>query len=137
MLGENAIFSWKSKNVQKQEAVAYEKWAFPYGEEQREKLEALLAEMFPKDKIANVLIPFLTCKELFEQVLKNHVTEEATIKHLINKVKKYKMVVRKKEMPTYIALVLADRRLDESVQYQTADEVRAKAQEIELLREDK
>ena len=134
MLGENPLLSWKSKRTQEQEAEEYEKWAFPYGAEQREKLEALLTELFPKEPIANSLIPFLTCKELFDQAMKNNGSEEAATNHLLNGIKKYKMIIRKREMPMYLAAVLADRRIDFSLQYQSADEVRAKAQELELRR---
>ena len=134
MLGENTIFSWKSKRALKTEAVEYEKWAFPYGEEQRKNLEALLKELFPKENMANVLIPFLTCKELFDEAVNNLGTEDAALNQMINKLKKYKMIIRKKEMTMYLAIVLADRRIDSTSQYPPADEVRAKVQELELLR---
>jgi len=134
MLGENPLFTWKSKSTHEKEAAEYEKWAFPYGAQQRQNLEALLTELFPKENLANVLIPFLTCKELYETALKNHGTEDATTDFLINKLKKYKMVIRKKEMPIYIAIVLADRKIDDAAIYEPAAEVCEKARELELLR---
>ncbi len=135
MLGENPIFSWKSKKTQEKEAKEYEAWAFPYGNEQRKKLEELLTQLFPKETAVTALIPFLTCKELFEQVMKNHITEEATVNHMLSKVKKYKQVIRKKDMPMYLAAVLADRKIDYNLLYQSADEVREAALELEKRRE--
>lgn len=134
MLGEFTLFSWKSKSTQMQEAEAYEKWAFPFGGEQRKKLEALLVELFPKENAVTALIPFLTCKELFEQVLKNKATEDAAVDHMLNELKKYKQVVRKREMPMYLAAVLADRQVGYTLDYPSADSVRKKAGEIEMRR---
>ncbi|MDR1329099.1 MAG: hypothetical protein LBK23_05825 [Oscillospiraceae bacterium] len=124
MLGQTRIFSWKSKREQEAEAEAYEKWAFPYGTAQREKLQALLLELFPKESAAMTLIPFLTCKELFEDARREHETDELAARHLIYEVKKYKSVIRKDEMRVYTALVLADRRAGESLEYPSAEEIR-------------
>ena len=64
MLGDLNIFSWKSKDQQRREDEEYARWAFPYGQEQRTKLVALMLELFPRENEATTLIPFLTCKEL-------------------------------------------------------------------------
>ena len=137
MLSDHPIFTWKSKSTQNKEAIEYEKWAFPYGEEQRKRLEALLGELFPKADLPSLLISFLTCKEIYEGVFDKEGSEEAAASYMINEVGKYKMVLRKKEMPMYIAIVLADERVDGSFWYQSADEIRAKAQQLEALRIDK
>ena len=134
MLGDNTIFSWKSKKTQNKEAIEYEKWAFPYGDEQRKRLETLFKELFPKDTTASMLIPFLTCKELYESLLVKEGSEEAAVNYLINEVVRYKMVLRKKEMAIFIALVLDDERVNGTVWYSPADKIRAKAEEIEALR---
>ena len=62
-LGDFNFFIWKSKAQIQKEQEEYEKWAFPYGQPQREKLVKLMLEIFPKENEATVLIPFLTCKE--------------------------------------------------------------------------
>jgi len=135
-LGENQIFQWKSKATQAKELEEYEKWAFPYGEKQRENLEKLLLEMHPRQKIAMLLIPFLTCKELYEGVLKKYGSRDAAVDMLVNQQRKYKGIIKKKEMTTYLALVLADAEIDESCQYPQAETVIARVKEIESLRRD-
>ena len=136
-LGEFTLFTWKSKATQQKEQEEYAMWAFPYGQTQRDNLEKLLLEVFPKETIPTTLIPFLTCKELFEGVLKNAGSHEAAADTLINKQKKYKQIIRKKNMTTYIALVIADAQIDEKCEYPSADEVHTRALELEKLRNDK
>ena len=133
-LGEYAIFTWKSKSTQEREQEEYDKWAFPYGEKQRDKLQELLLSVYPKESIPTTLIPFLTCKELFEGIRKKSASREEAIDVLINKQKKYKQILKKKDMTTYIALVLADADVDERCEYPAADEIRERARELESFR---
>jgi hypothetical protein len=131
---ENIPFlSWKSKQEQKKEAEDYEKWAFPYGAAQRQKLQALLLEAFPGKTVVMTLIPFLTCKELFENARRNLETDELAARHLIGVVKKYKRVIRKNEMHLYVAFVLADRAAGEALDYPTAAEILEHARTLAKL----
>jgi len=135
-LGEYQIFAWKSKATQQREQEEYEKWAFPYGEKQRENLQTLLLSVYPKESVPTTLIPFLTCKELYEDLLKKSSRDE-TVDTLINKQKKYKRIIKKQDMTTYIALVQADAGIDESCEYPSADDIRERAQQLEILRREK
>ena len=127
-LGDINIFSWKSKATQEQEQADYEKWAFPYGPKQREKLTKLLLEVFPKENEALTLIPFLTCKELFAKICKSPDLFDYTIGKMLTDVKKYKNIIRKKEMPLYVALVVADARITADLDYPTAKQIRDMAE---------
>ena len=107
MFGDSSIFStlfsWKSKEQQKREDEEYARWAFPYGQEQRARLVKLMLEIFPRETEAMTLIPFLTCKELY-QALRNKEGHEGAVRRLLADVKKYKRIIRKGEMPIYLAL---------------------------------
>jgi len=127
-LGDLNFFIWKSKAQVQQEQADYEKWAFPYGQPQREKLVKLMLEIFPKENEATVLIPFLTCKELFGKLAKSPDLVDAAINKLLTDIKKYKRIIRKQEMPTYVALVVADSRVDEKLEYPTAQEIKDMAE---------
>jgi len=131
MLGEFNLFSWKSKEQQRREDEEYARWAFPYGQEQRNKLVQLMLEIFPKESEATTLIPFLTCKEIYENLRRQEGHEGAVRKMLMN-VKKYKRIIRKTEMPIYLALVLADARAGEALNYPTKDEVLAMAKGLQV-----
>ena len=134
-LGEISIFSWKSKAAKAKEAADYEKWAFPYGQKQRENLEKLLLEIFPKEIVPHTLIPFLTCKELHETIMQNNsCSSDEAVDLLINTTKNYKRIIKKDNMTTYIALVLADAQIDESAEYPTAESILQHRDELEKLR---
>ncbi len=126
-LGEMNFFIWKSKSQLKEEQDNYEQWAFPFGQPQREKLVKLMLEVFPKENEATVLIPFLTCKELYMKLCKTPDLADFAIGKMLTEVKKYKRIIRKNEMPTYVALVVADSRINEKIEYPTADQIKAMA----------
>lgn len=126
-LGEINFFVWKSKAQQKEEEANYEKWAFPYGQPQREKLVKLMLEIFPKESEATVLIPFLTCKELYTKLCKTPDLADYAIGKLLTDVKKYKRIIRKHEMPLYVALVVADSRINDKLEYPTAEQIKEMA----------
>ncbi|NMA25071.1 MAG: hypothetical protein GX936_05320 [Clostridiales bacterium] len=127
-LGDFNFFIWKSKAQIQKEQEEYEKWAFPYGQPQREKLVKLMLEIFPKENEATVLIPFLTCKELFCNLAKTPDLVDAAINKLLTDIKKYKRIIRKQDMPTYVALVVADSKVDERLEYPTAQEIKDMAE---------
>ena len=133
-LGEFNLFTWKSKEKLQKEQDEYAKWAFPYGQKQRDNLEALLREVFPKTSVPLALIPFLTCKELYNDALEKSGSREKAIHELSSKQINYKQIIKKKEMSTYIALVIADSEIDEQCEYPTADAIRMSAQDLVSLR---
>ncbi len=125
-LGDFNFFVWKSKEQVKKEEEDYAQWAFPYGKEQREKLVKLLLEIFPKENEATTLIPFLTCKELYLKFCKSPDLSDYAVEKLME-MQKYKRLIRKSDMPYYVALVVADARIDENLEYPAADEIRSMA----------
>lgn len=127
-LGDWTIFQWKSKATLAKEQEEYEKWAFPYGQKQRENLVKLMLEIFPKENEATTLIQFLTAKELFFNICKTPDLFDEAIRKMLTDVKKYKRIIRKKEMPLYVALVVADARINEDCEYPTAQQIRDMAE---------
>jgi hypothetical protein len=136
MLGDFNLFSWKSKEQQRQEDEKYAQWAFPYGEEQRRRLVRLMQEIFPRADEPAVLIPFLTCKELFGRMCKSPAQVDYAVGKLLNDVKKYKQILKKKDMPIFVALVVADSQVDEKLEYPSADEILAMAKGFAVTKGD-
>jgi len=128
--GEFSMFSWKSKETQEKEQEEYARWAFPFGQKQRDNIEKLLKELFPKDIPAMTLISFLTCKELYESAMKKNGSRGEAIAQIINEQRKHRQLIKKKDIVTYIALVIADADIDELCEYPTAEEILASAQKI-------
>lgn len=135
-LGEYQIFTWKSKATQQKEQEEYEKWAFPYGQQQRDALQKLMLEIYPKESVPTTLIPFLTCKELYGNILAKAGSRDSAVDVMVNKQKKYKQILKKKTMTTYLALVLADADIDEQCEYPEAETIIARARELDRLKND-
>ena len=133
-LGEISWLSFKSKATIKREQEEYAKWAFPYGQEQRDNLEKLLKDIYPKEPMPSLLIPFLTCKELYGDILEKAGSADAAVDVMINKQKNYKQIIKKKTMTTYLALVLADAEVDESCRYPSTGQILEKVEELESRR---
>ena len=132
-LGDFLLFSWKSKATLEREQKEYDAWAFPHGPQQRENLQALMMELYPKEQGPFLLMGFLTCKELYERILEDTGSQEQTIQILVIREKKYKNLIRKNEMPRYVAFVIADSQIGADCIYPTPDEMRRRIAEIEAL----
>ena len=132
-LFNNSIFSWKSAAAQKKEEEEYRRWAFPYGEKQQEALKALFKEVFARSD-GFTMFSFLTCKEMYDKALEDHGSSDAAVEAMVNNRLNLKLQVvsdiRKDDLLKYIALVLADRNVDEQCEYPSAEEIIKTAQEI-------
>jgi len=129
-LGDLGMFSWKSMAAQEKEQEEYALWAFPRGQTQRDNLEKLLKELFPKDNTAMALVSFLTCKELYEGALGKGGSRDDAIGTVKREQKKYRHILKTKDMAMYIALVMADADIDERCEYPAVGELRERAQEL-------
>jgi len=133
-LGEFKLFQFKSRKQLEKEEKQYAEWAFPYGELQRENLTALIKELAPKQPLQICLASFLTCKEIYEDVLKNSESSSAANEKMLKSVRNYGQLIKSKEMPFYLALVLADSKVDEACLYPSAEEIQKHIHELETIR---
>lgn len=131
-LGDFKLFQWKTKQQEDKEAAEYAKWAFPFGEAQKEKLMALLGELRPKENDKTLMVSFLTCKEIWEGAVEDTETCDDALLLLGKQVKKYASLIKKKDITTYLAVVLADSEIDEQCDYPSVDEIRKQIQELDL-----
>ncbi|MCL1849631.1 MAG: hypothetical protein FWF83_08205 [Clostridiales bacterium] len=136
ILDISSWFIWKTKEERQRETEEYTEWAFPYGERQRENLTALLASLFPPKDRVFAMVQYLTCRELYEKELKATKDKDDAIDRMINTVKKHKRIIRPEDMVLLMALVLTDEQIDERVQYPSAETIRERAIELNLLRKD-
>ena len=134
-LGEFKMFQFKSKKQREKEEREYAAWAFPYGDLQKERLSALICELIPKTAAPLCLAAFLTCKELFEDRLEEIESREEVAKIMVVNMGSYSQLIKKTEMPTYVAVVLADAEIDEKCEYPSVDEMQTRIQELTELRE--
>jgi len=133
-LGDFSLFSFKSKETRDKEQIAYELWAFPKGQMQRGKLEALMRELNPKGRREFMMVGFLTCKELFDRYSEKYDSDERALDYIINEEREHTKIVDRNELTTTLALVLADKEFDKTCEYPSADEIRTRASELDGLR---
>jgi len=136
-LGEFKLFQFKSRAQIEKEDKQYALWAFPYGDLQRTRLTSLLEELNPKASKQIGIASYLTCKELYEKTLEDTKTPEAATEKMLKVIRNYQQLIRTKEMPLYLALVLADSEIDEECRYPSADEIKKQIQEFEIIRQTK
>ena len=127
-------FVWKSKAEREQEAEEYAEWAFPYGEQQRENLAALMKAVFPKSEASLNMVKFLSCRELYEKELRRARQRDVAIDGMLNNVKKIRGILKENEMAVFMALVLANAEVDKDVEYPSAQFILTHADELRLLR---
>ncbi|MCL2819580.1 MAG: hypothetical protein FWD38_01920 [Oscillospiraceae bacterium] len=135
-LGEFRLFQFKSKKTIREENRVYADWAFPYGDNQKENLLELISKLNPKLPQKLALVSFLTCKELYENALEKSESSDAAVENMLLVLKGYNELIKKKEMPFFLALVIADTKVDMSCEYPPAEDVQKLIDEFEAIKRD-
>lgn len=122
-------FPWlrfKSRRQEAKEQAEYAAWAFPYGSAQQEKIRALLAQLFPREPISVAMVNYLTGREAFlnryDDYDEGYDPLEAAMDELY-----HCATVPRRDITLYIALIAADSRAGESLEYPDPEEIRAAA----------
>ena len=59
------MFLFKSRKQRERDAKKFDKWAFPYGEPQREKIAQILKELLPKEEAKAAMAVYLMGREAY------------------------------------------------------------------------
>ena len=133
-LGDIQWLQWKSKSTRERDEKEYAQWAFPFGDEQKDKITLILKELLPKEDPAVALVCFLTAKEIISRVhqIYSIAAHRTFALESINKdLKRYKRLFRPRETNVlYCALALADIDITRELDYPSAEELRATAEEL-------
>ena len=136
-IGDYQWLSFKSKKTRERDAKEYEEWAFPFGQRQRDAVTAILKELFPREDDSIALICHLTAKELasrYHDIIDLPEHRDFALKNMAKDLKKYRRMFGKGNARfVYAALGMADLEITEALNYPTADELRAKGAELEIL----
>ena len=128
------LFRFRSKKEREKEQADYAAWAFPYGQAQREKVQALLGELMPREDEAIAMVFFLTGKEAFcdKEGDRKDEKDRNPLRDATDAMRRNGMRVKNEHLPLYLALILADSWVDERLLYPEAGELRAMAAGLEL-----
>ena len=131
------MFVFKSKKQRERDAQKFDRWAFPYGLPQREKLIAIIRELLPKEDPKAALAVYLMGRQAYRGSFKDDAedlaerTEEQKLRALDNLLKTQLFGRYKKFIPYYKVLVLADSQVDETLNYPSVEELRRQAEAFE------
>lgn len=130
------IFTFKTRKQRERDAQKFNRWAFPYGEPQREKLIAIIKELLPKEEPKAALAVYLMGREAYRGSFKDDAedlaerTEARKLRALDYTLKEQLFGRYKKFIPYYKVLVLADAQVDETLNYPSVEELRRRAEEL-------
>ena len=129
-------FTFKTAKQRERDERNFARWAFPYGDAQREKLLQLIRELMPKEDPTVGLTVFLMGRQAYRGSFRDDPEDlaERTAQDQMDALDailanqlfgKYKKLI-----PYYKVLVLADLEVDETLNYPTADELRRRVEEM-------
>ena len=129
-------FTFKTAKQRARDERNYARWAFPYGEPQKEKLTQLIRELLPKEDPKAALSVFLMGREAYRGSFRDD-PEDLAERTQQNKMKALDATLAsqlfgryKKFIPYYKALILSDLEVDETLNYPSVEELRHRAEEL-------
>ena len=129
-------FSFKTAKQRAREEKMYARWAFPYGDAQREKLMRIFRELIPKEDPQIAMAVFLIGRQAYRGSFQDDAedlaerTEEDRISALDNQLQNQLFGRYKLMIPYYKALIMADDKVDENLNYPSVEELRRMAEKL-------
>ena len=126
----------KSREQEEREFQAFSENSFPYGQPQRDKVEELLSQLFPKEKKQFTMMLFLLGKQYYhgyglrnEQDYQGY-TQEERLNIAAKSLNRQLTGKHRKSLTTYLALIAADAQVDENLLYPNAQEIQEQARAL-------
>ena len=129
-------FTFKTAKQRAREEKQYARWAFPYGDAQKEIVTGLIRELLPQEDPKAALALFLMGRQAYRGSFQDDPEDlaertEADKMAALDRMLETQLFGRyKKFIPYYKVLVLADLDVDESLNYPSAAELRRWAEEL-------
>ncbi len=126
----------KSREQEEREFQAFSENSFPYGQPQRDKVEELLSQLFPREKKQFTMMLFLLGKQYYHGYgLRNEqdyqgLTQEERLNIAAKSLNRQLTGKHRKSLTTYLALIAADAQVDENLLYPTAQEIQEQARAL-------
>ena len=129
-------FTFKSAKQRAREEKQFARWAFPYGDRQKEIVLQIIRQLLPKEDPKAAMAVFLMGREALRGSFKDDPEdlEERTEKNKMDALDATlanQLFGRyKKFIPHYKVLILADLAVDETLNYPSVEELRRRAEEL-------
>ena len=129
-------FTFKTAKQRAREEKQFARWAFPYGDAQKEKILQIIKELLPKEDPKAALSVFLMGREAYRGSFRDD-PEDLAERTQENQMKALDQILTnqlfgryKKFIPYYKALILADLDVDETLKSPSVEELRRRAEEL-------
>lgn len=130
-------FTYKSPEERQAEYDRYLRWAFPYGDVQKEKIAGLLSQLLPEETPQIAMTVYLIGREGYlggpklDQEERKARSEERKLTEGYKALSRQLRGGHRKTLSRYLALIRADEAADQELNYPTAEELRRLAEELE------
>lgn len=129
------LFQLKSQEQRAEDSRRYDRWAFPYGEVQKQIVKHKLSQLLPEEKPQTAVAVYLIGREGYlGSRLDNRDDVRTDQQRLMDAQKALKKQLPgrlRKLLPRYLAIILADAQVDEALVYPEVEELRSRALEME------
>ncbi len=129
-------FTFKSAKQRARDERNFARWAFPYGDAQKERIVQLIRELMPKEDPKAALSVFLMGRQAYRGSFRDD-PEDLAERTAADQMAALDAILAsqlfgryKKFIPYYKVLVLADLDVDERLEYPTAEELRSRAENL-------
>ena len=129
-------FTFKTAKQRAREEKQFARWAFPYGDAQKERILQIIMELLRKEDPKAALSVFLMGREAYRGSFRDD-PEDLAERTQENQMKALDQILTnqlfgryKKFIPYYKALILADLDVDETLNYPSVEELRRRAEEL-------
>lgn len=135
-MGFGEWFTFKSAKQRAREEKQFARWAFPYGDGQKAKIDAIIKELLPKEDPRSAMAVFLMGRQAYRGSFKDDPedlaerTKEDQMAALDKMLAQQLFGRYKKFIPYYKVLVLADLDVDETLNYPSVEELRRRAEAL-------
>ena len=136
MNGIAGWFTFKTAKQRAREEKQFARWAFPYGEAQKEKVSSMIRQLMPKEDPKTGMAIFLMGREALRGSFQDDPEDlaertEADKMEALDKLLDRQLFGQyRKFKPYYKVLILADLDVDETLNYPSVEELRRRAEEL-------
>lgn len=129
-------FTFKTAKQRARDEKNFARWAFPYGQAQKEKILQIIKELLPKEDPKAALSVFLMGRQAYRGSFRDD-PEDLAERTQQDQMDALDQILRnqlfgryKKFIPYYKVLVLADLEVDETLNYPSVEELRRQAEQM-------
>ena len=126
---------FKTKAQREEETARYYEWAYPYGPKHKEMINDIIHAVVPDEDDKIAIYNYLVCRqEMAPSYYEGpFIFDRSNSKSVRKKLKKEYNSKGKKDIHKYIALVEADLKVDENLEFPSVDEILKYAEEIKQI----